>query len=125
MFGVTTNNLPKNVGWATKGVLAVSRAPLTILSLFALCMVCLSALLILGQVLLHLFDSDIAPKGWLSLWIVILGIGSVNLLAISVVGEYVGRILEESKGRPRFVQKSITRNGETLNRTLVEGTSDA
>jgi dolichol-phosphate mannosyltransferase len=39
--------------------------------------------------------------------------GSINLLAISVVGGYVGRILEESKNRPRFIAEYITRNGRS------------
>jgi dolichol-phosphate mannosyltransferase len=32
MFGVTTNNLAKNIGWAKKGILSFSYTPLTMLS---------------------------------------------------------------------------------------------
>ena len=35
MFGKSTNNLFKNIGWATKGILAVSRVPLTLISIFS------------------------------------------------------------------------------------------
>jgi hypothetical protein len=35
------------------------------------------------------------------------------MLAISIIGAYVGRILDESKGRPRFIAEKITINGRT------------
>jgi hypothetical protein len=36
MFGTSANNIGRDFGWATRSVLAVSRAPLTALSLFVL-----------------------------------------------------------------------------------------
>jgi len=41
--------------------------------------------------------------GWTSLMIVICLIGSAILISIGVLGEYVGRIFEESKGRPLYI----------------------
>jgi len=42
----------------------------------------------------------------------ILFFGSVNLFAISLVGEYIAKIFEEVKGRPLFLRRSIVRDGE-------------
>lgn len=49
--------------------------------------------------------------GWSSLMIVILLIGSVQTLMLGVVGEYVGRIYIQSKGRPLFVIRDIIGGG--------------
>ena len=40
--------------------------------------------------------------------------GSLNLLAISLVGEYVGKILEETKRRPKFIRKALRHAGRHL-----------
>lgn len=120
-FGKTTNNLSKNLGWAARGILAVSRAPLTGLSIFAIGMLALSSLLIALQIFARLFFPELAPKGLTSLSIIIVGLGALNLVAIAIVGEYVGRILEETKNRPRFVIKGQTRNGVTEYVTSRDG----
>jgi hypothetical protein len=36
--------------------------------------------------------------------------GAIQLLGISVLGQYLGRIFEEVKQRPKYVVKSIFRN---------------
>lgn len=119
MFGTTTNSLRRNLGWATRGVLAVSRAPLTALSLFALGMFVLSVLLIVAQLLARVFIPSLAPEGFVSITVLILGLGSLNLLAIAIVGEYVGRILEETKRRPRYVRRLKTQFGRTRSATAL------
>lgn len=114
MFGRSTNNLRRNFGWATRGVLAVSRAPLTGLSVFALGLFFVALALIVLQVVARLFFPDLAPQGLTSISILVLGLGAVNLLAVAVVGEYVGRVLEESKRRPRFITSALTESGRTI-----------
>ncbi len=47
-----------------------------------------------------------APEGWTSTIAVILLLGGVQLLVLGIVGEYLGRIFEEVKGRPQFVIRS-------------------
>jgi dolichol-phosphate mannosyltransferase len=113
MFGTTTNNIGRNLGWATRGVLAVSRAPLTGLSLFALGLFGVSLVTIVIQIVSRLLFPSIAPQGLVSVSVLIVGLGSLNLLAIAIVGEYVGRILEETKKRPRYVRRLITEYGVT------------
>jgi hypothetical protein len=40
-----------------------------------------------------------------------LALGLISILSIGAIGEYVGRILEETKSRPRFLVASFIRNG--------------
>lgn len=117
MFGKTTNNIGRNVGWATRGVLAVSRAPLTALSLFALALFSISLFVIIVQIVRKLLFPSLVPEGLLSISVLVTGLGSLNLLAIAIVGEYVGRILEETKKRPRYVRRLITEYGVTRSST--------
>ena len=42
----------------------------------------------------------------MSIWI----IGGVNLLAIGVVGEYIGKIYIETKERPKYIIETYTRD---------------
>ena len=113
MFGRSTNNLLKNFGWATKGILTVSRAPLAALSLIGVSLFGLSVVALLAQIVVRIVRPDLSPPGVVSVLLVSTFFGSINLLAISVVGGYVGRILEESKNRPRFIAEYITRNGRS------------
>ena len=41
--------------------------------------------------------------GWTGFVLLLILFGSVQLLLLGVLGEYVGRIYEETKGRPRWV----------------------
>lgn len=49
-------------------------------------------------------------QGWLSMILAILFLGSAQLFVIGILGEYVGRIYLETKGRPMFVIRSIRRS---------------
>jgi dolichol-phosphate mannosyltransferase len=44
-----------------------------------------------------------SPPGWTSLAAIILLVGGIQLVVLGVLGEYIGRIYEESKGRPEFI----------------------
>jgi len=50
--------------------------------------------------------------GWTSLMLVVLVIGSVQLLCLGVLGEYLGRLYIESKNRPHFIVESVVRGRE-------------
>jgi len=63
--------------------------------------------------LLRVFIPEIAPRGVTTLLITTLLFGSFNLFAIGLLGEYVAKIMEEVKGRPRLIRADLIRNGET------------
>jgi len=106
-FGQSTNSPIKNIQWALKGVLSSSRKPLSILSAAGVSLAGLSTLGLLLQVVVRLVAPSAAPPGVVTLILLIGVFGSVNLLAISIVGEYVGRILDEVRDRPRYIRQSV------------------
>ena len=110
-YGVSTNNLFKNIAWAVKGVLSVSKKPLTYMSVAGVCLFMITSIALLVQILVKVFAPESAPPGAVTTILISMFFGSINLLGISIVGEYVGRVLEEVRGRPRFIVKSSIKNG--------------
>lgn len=58
--------------------------------------------------------TDEAVPGWSSVMVVALLLGGVQLAFLGVIGQYLGRVYEESKGRPLFVVRDDTRAGSRL-----------
>jgi dolichol-phosphate mannosyltransferase len=112
MFGVTTNSLLKNFGWAKKGILSFSNAPLNMLSSFGLVLVVLSILAAIVQVTIKLIFPRVAVPGATTVLLFILFFGAINVFAVGLVGEYIAKIFEEVKQRPLFVRRSLVRDGE-------------
>ncbi len=119
-FGRSTNSLLKNIGWAKKGIFSYSRTPLDILSAMGVLLLILSVFAASIVTFLRLAFPDLAPRGATTIIICILFFGSLNLMAIGIVGEYIGKILEEVKKRPRLIRSGIIRNG-TISELLPDG----
>jgi hypothetical protein len=51
-------------------------------------------------------------KGFTALTLLITFLGGVNLFFIGVIGEYIGRVYEEVKGRPVYVVGKVVRGAE-------------
>jgi polyisoprenyl-phosphate glycosyltransferase len=115
MFGVTTNSLFKNIGWAKKGILSFSNTPLNILSFAGTVLFIISVLLGVAQIASRLLFPELAPKGVTTMLLTILFFGSINLFAIGIIGEYIAKIFEEVKQRPMFIRKNLIRDGEVRN----------
>jgi dolichol-phosphate mannosyltransferase len=50
-----------------------------------------------------------AVRGWTSLMAAVSLLGSIQLIVLGIFGEYLGRLYEESKGRPLFVVEAVVR----------------
>jgi dolichol-phosphate mannosyltransferase len=112
MFGVTTNSLLKNIGWAKKGILSFSNTPLNILSAAGGFLFAFSCFLAALQVVLRLLMPGLVPPGITTTLVLILFFGSGNIFAVALVGEYIAKIFEEVKRRPMFIRRSVIRDGE-------------
>lgn len=114
MFGVSTNNLFKNIMWAKKGILSFSRTPIDMLTTAGFSLVILTIILAIAQVLLRILSPDLAPKGLTTVILLIMFFGSFTILSISIVGEYIAKIFEETKQRPSFIRRHIIKNGKKI-----------
>ena len=118
MFGVTTNSLLKNIGWAKKGIFSFSYVPLNILSTAGFTLFLITGMLMLGQVLGRFLFPSLAPRGITTILISVLFFGSLNLFALGLIGEYLAKVFEEVKRRPHFIRRSIIKEGEVRFATL-------
>ena len=49
----------------------------------------------------------IAVPGYATIIVLVLLLGAIQLFCIGIIGEYVGRTFEQSKGRPIYIPKEI------------------
>lgn len=106
MFGKTTNSFFKNFNWATKGIFSFSYVPLDIITLLSFITFFIALIGIVAQIILK-FLIPTAPQGFTTLLVVVLFIGAIQLLSLSILGQYIGKIFEEVKQRPKYIVKSI------------------
>jgi dolichol-phosphate mannosyltransferase len=109
-FGRSTHNWLKNVWWAKKAIFSFSTLPIEMLGYAAFLMTTLSFLGVVYELIDRLRRPEI-PHGTSTIIVLILFFGSLNLLAISLVGEYVMKTVEEAKRRPKFIRKAIRHGG--------------
>jgi polyisoprenyl-phosphate glycosyltransferase len=112
MFGRTTNNMTGNIRWARKGIFSFSYVPLELVSYLSYFVVVLSVIGIIFYLVSYFVYPD-GPKGITTIIILVLFLGGIQLLSLSIIGEYVGKIFEETKRRPKFIVKSILNNHRT------------
>jgi dolichol-phosphate mannosyltransferase len=124
MFGRSTNNLLRNIGWAKKGILSFSNAPLSMLSFTGTCLLGMTVLLMVAQIIFRVFFPEMSPHGVTTVLLAIMFFGSINLFGLGVVAEYIGKIFEESKERPLFIRRAIVRDGEVRLVTETTATRD-
>ena len=105
-YGKTTNNFLKNFQWATKGIFSFSYVPLQIITILSLVVFVITLLIIMMQIILILITPG-TVWGISPLLIAVLFIGAIQLLGISILGEYIAKIFEEVKQRPKYIVKSI------------------
>ncbi len=111
--GVTKYSLPKMLRFAADGVLSFSNRPLQLAVWLGFLSSAVSAMLGLYFIVLRLTTNQIV-EGWTSLMLVVLFLGGVQLVTLGIVGEYVGRIHDEVRGRPLYLVDETANMGEDL-----------
>ncbi|MCI6100012.1 MAG: glycosyltransferase family 2 protein [Selenomonas sp.] len=99
--GTSKFSLKKMAKFALDGILGNSILPLRISFYIGLVSLLLSFALF-GHVLFETFEGDTVP-GWSTIVIVMAFFGGTQLMVLGVLGEYIGHIFREVKGRPLYL----------------------
>ena len=101
LHGTSKYTLRKMVRLALTGVISTSMRPLRLATWFAF-VTALSAFGFLAYVLYIAFATRSGVPGWASMVGVTLVIGTMQLLVLGVIGEYLGQVLKEARRRPAW-----------------------
>lgn len=107
MFGRTTNSLLKNIWWAKKAIFSFSLKPLHYIQGLGFVIFALSMALSLFYLIYYLVHPPVGARGVTTIVLLVLGLGGIQLLSLSILGDYLGKILEETKARPRYIRARI------------------
>lgn len=109
--GETKWNVPQLINLAISGITSYTIAPLRV-STFIGFVVSVAALMYMLYVLVKTIMHGNPVSGFPTIVILILFLGGIQLISIGIIGEYLGRVFNESKGRPVYV--ADTYNGSPI-----------
>ena len=102
--GTTEYSLRRMLSFAGDGITSFSTLPLRVSGYLGLLAALAGVPYALWAIYTKLF-TDSAVSGWASLIVAILFLGGVQLICLGILGEYVGKIYEEVKGRPLYIAR--------------------
>lgn len=100
--GLTKWNYWSLWNFALDGITSFSSLPLRIWTYIG-CFISLVAFLYAAYLIIRTFIFGIDVPGYASLMVTILFVGGIQLINLGIIGEYIGRIYEEVKGRPLYL----------------------
>jgi len=92
--------LSKMISFSIDGITSFSAKPIR--WIFAIGMILLILDILVSAYVLVSYFCGATVSGWSSLMLSVWFLGSIILIAIGIVGEYIGKIFVEVKGRPRY-----------------------
>ena len=101
--GQPKQTLGRLVRYALDGMISFSYKPLRIMTWAGILVAAVGFITAIVFIVRRLFFDDPAVTGFTTLLTMVIFLGGVQLIAIGVLGEYVGRIYEEVKQRPLYV----------------------
>jgi dolichol-phosphate mannosyltransferase len=96
-------SLKKYVALALDAIFSFSYKPLKFVTVSGILIAALSFLLALRYIFLKLSGRIPDVPGWASLVVSILFLSGIQLVSIGIIGEYVSRIYDEVKQRPKYI----------------------
>jgi len=104
--GTTKWSFRKLVNYAIEGIIGFSTRPLR-LAVYLGVFTAIAAFIYLIIVVFQKLFVGIDVPGYASIIVLVLLLGAMQLLCIGIIGEYVGKIFEQSKNRPIYLAKEI------------------
>lgn len=98
--------LKKLIQLAYNGIFSFSQMPVKILTTIGFWVIIVSVFYSMYALYVKITTPDV-PQGFTTLAIAIFFFGGVQLLALGIIGEYVLRIYDETRGRPHFIENEV------------------
>jgi len=92
--------------FAMDGITSFSSFPLKVWSYFGFTISALAFLYAIVLAVRKVFH-DVDVPGYTSLMVVLLFLGGIQLITLGILGEYMGRVYNEVKGRPLYVVREL------------------
>ncbi len=105
LAGESKYPLKKMLALAWEGITSLSIQPIRIITWLGLIIFLVSLIMIIYSVIR--FFTGATVSGWASTLCSIWALGGLQLLAIGIIGEYIGKIYLETKRRPRFIVETF------------------
>ena len=102
LAGVTKYSLEKRVAGAIGAIFAFSKLPLRIATIVGAACALLATIVGLFLIASALNGAQV-ERGWTSLMLAIFFMGGLQLMVLGVIGEYVGKVFDETRARPNFI----------------------
>ena len=97
--------LKKMLAFATDGITSFSIKPIRLITTCGFLIFLISVAILIYSLVVHFWGKTV--WGWTSTIVSIWAIGGLQLLAIGIVGEYIGKIYLETKARPKYIIEKV------------------
>lgn len=111
--GETKYPLRKMISFAIDAITSFSVVPLRLVTYLALAILGLAVVMTVVVFGVKLVNPNYFIPGYASLILLIMFFGGVQLLALGVIGEYLGRMFEAVKARPIYIVEQVYQQGQT------------
>lgn len=110
--GKTKWSFKKLFNYALEGIIGFSTTPLRLATYLGFG-TAFAAIVYMLIVIIEKLTTGIDIPGYATIIVLLLLLGSMQLICIGIIGEYVGKIFEQSKGRPIYLEKEYLCGSET------------
>lgn len=101
--GKTKYPLKKMLKLAKDGIFSFSTKPLKIVGTMGIISIAISIIILIYAILSYVFDWNNLTAGWTSLMVTMTFLSGMILISLWMIGEYIGRIYDETKRRPQYI----------------------
>ena len=91
------------ISFALDGITSLSIKPIRFITCIGFTIFIASLLVAIYSIIVKILGNTVS--GWASLTMSIWMIGGIQLLCLGIIGEYIGKVYNETKHRPRFIIK--------------------
>lgn len=93
--------LKKMISFALDGITSLSIKPIRMITALGFFIFLISVITLIYTLIVKFFGETVT--GWTSLALSIWILGGIQILSIGIIGEYIGKVYNETKHRPKFI----------------------